>query len=179
MKKKSFFKALSLSVILSFFGSYSYSADLETVPQIDPLKYLGNWYRISANPLPFEGVCACARQQLSLNQNGKVDVYNSCNDQSPQGPLREIRGFATPDDASFSKLTVDFGLPRLGKYWIIAIGNNYEYAVVSDPTKYSLYIMSKTPELDPALYQEALAKAAQQTDTSKLVINEQLGCTYP
>ncbi len=154
---------------------------LQTVPYVDVAKYLGTWYQISRVVLPFEGDCACAQQTLGLDTaRGVVTVYNSCNDKTPQGRLREIRGFATNDDPqSNSKFTVDFGLPQTGKYWIVALGANYEYAVVSDPDRKSLYILSKTPELDPTLYQEALNKASMQLDISRLVSTQQKGCSYP
>lgn len=157
------------------------SAPLETVPYVDVKSYLGTWYQIARNPLPFEGDCACSQQTLGLDAAlGRVTVYNSCNDKIPAGALREIRGFAINDDpATNARFTVDFGLPQKGQYWIIGLGANYEYAVVSDPSRRSLYILSKTPTLDPVLYAEALGKAQAQLDTSKLLTTEHSGCTYP
>jgi apolipoprotein D and lipocalin family protein len=74
---------------------------------------------------------------------------------------------------------VDFNLPHTGQCWIIGVDSQYRYAVVSDPSKQSLYVLSKTPTLEPALYAEAVATAALQLDTSKLILTEQMGCTYP
>lgn len=172
---------LALSLVLGLYSATSHAA-IQTVPYVDVKQYLGTWYQISHNPLPFEGSCACSRQVLGLatNGTGRVTVYNSCNDKTPQGVLREISGFATNDDpATNAKFTVDFGLPKLGKYWIIGLGANYEYAVVSDPSETSLYILSKTPTLSPALYQEAFEKAAAQTSTDKLVVTDHTACVYP
>jgi apolipoprotein D and lipocalin family protein len=108
-----------------------------------------------------------------------VDVYNSCNEPST-GELREIRGFATNNDANTNaQFTVDFGLPHKGQYWIIGLDSDYRYAVVSDPSKLSLYILSKTPTLEPELYDEAVQIAAEQLDVSRLVMTPQMGCTYP
>lgn len=153
-------------------------AQLRTVPYVDVSQYLGTWYQIARNPLMFEGNCVCSRQVLSLGE-GRVDVYNSCNEPTT-GELREIRGFATNDDTTTNaRFTVDFGLPKLGQYWIIGLGENYQYAVVSDPTLASLYILSKTPTLSEELYQEAVAIAAEQMDTSRLVMTPQMGCLYP
>lgn len=172
---------------LSFFSASAAFAQanptqpLETVPYVDVKSYLGTWYQIARNPLPFEGDCACSQQTLGLDTvKNHVTVYNSCNDKTPAGVLRDIRGFATSDDpVSNARFTVDFGFPQKGQYWIIGLGANYEYAVVSDPSRRSLYILSKTPTLDPALYVEALGKAQAQLDTSKLLITEQNGCSYP
>ena len=183
-------KRISLSLrssliiaVTSFMFSGKADAAIQTVPYVDVTQYLGAWYQISHIPLSFEGDCACSRQVLDLanNGSGRVSVWNSCNTKTPTGALREIRGFATNDDPTTNaKFTVDFGIPgKLGTYWVIGLGQNYEYAIVSEPTESSLYILSKTPTLDPVLYQEALAKAAAQTDTSRLVVTEQNGCTYP
>jgi len=177
---------MKLSIIHSLFFvlfttfTIDVKAELITVSYVDVPRYLGSWYRIAANPLKFEGNCVCARQVLSLGEPGKINVYNSCNENSVTGPLREIKGYAVSDDPiSNAKLTVDFYLPQKGKYWIIGLDHDYRYAVVSDPSMASLYILSKTPTLDPALFQKALDEAALQIDISKLVIAEQTGCTYP
>jgi len=160
--------------------SFSARAELETVPFVDVGRYLGDWYQIARNPLAFEGDCYCARQRLSLREDGNVGVYNSCNDAGINGPLREISGFATNDDPkSNSKFTVDFDLPHKGQYWIIGLDKDYRYAVVSDPSLKSLYILSKTPALSQELYNEATGLASRQLDISKLRGTVQLGCSYP
>lgn len=153
---------------------------LETVPFVDPTQYLGTWYQIARNPHPFEAGCVCARQVLSLNSPTEISVYNSCNDMTATGPIREIRGTATIDDpATNARLTVDFGLPFKGQYWIVGLDAHYRYAVVSEPSLKTLYVLSKTPTLDPALYDEAVRTAALQLDTSKLQLTPQAGCNYP
>lgn len=153
-------------------------AQLRTVPYVEVERYLGTWYQIARNPLIFEGNCICSRQILSLGQ-GRVDVYNSCNEPTT-GELREIRGFATNNDPrSNAQFTVDFGLPQKGQYWIIGLDVDYRYAVVSDPSLLSLYILSKTPTLASELYEEAVALAAEQVDVSKLRMTPQTGCAYP
>jgi len=168
---------LSIMVLLT---STQARAELQTVPYIDVARYLGTWYEISRNILPFAGDCQCARQVLGVKSNGNVSVFNSCNFGSVRGPLRQISGEAVNDDpTSNSKFTVDFNLPTKGKYWVIGLAADYRYAVVSDPSMRSLYILSKTPKLDLASYEEARALAARQVDTSKLQITEQDGCTYP
>lgn len=176
---------VSLFFITFFSSSFSKVAantnnDLMTVNYVDVGRYLGAWYRIASYPLAFEGVCTCARQVLSAGTDGKIDVYNSCNRGGVNGPLAEIRGFAISDDpVSNARLTVDFNLPKKGQYWIIGLDSDYRYAVVSDPSRSSLYILSKTPALSDELYQAALSEASKQMDISKLEIAQQAGCTYP
>lgn len=169
-----YFAVLFLSTI-----TLAQDNDLRTVPYVDVSKYLGAWYRIASNPLFFEGKCTCSRQVLGLRSDNNVSVYNSCNE-FPGGPLREIRGFATNQDPTTNaRFTVDFGFPQKGQYWIIGLDSDYRWAVVSDPSKVSLYILSKTPELSAEEFKKALAEAEKQLDTSKLVLEEHKGCTYP
>ena len=168
-----------LAALFMLFGVVQTAqAQLRTVPYVEVERYLGTWYQIARNPLIFEGNCICSRQVLSLGQ-GRVDVYNSCNEPAT-GELREIRGFATNNDpSSNAQFTVDFGLPHKGQYWIIGLDVDYRFAVVSDPSLLSLYILSKTPTLSPELYEEAVALAAEQLDVSKLRMTPQVGCAYP
>ncbi len=168
--------------LLSFVFAANARADLQTVSHVDVSRYIGTWYQIAHNQLPFEPKdCACAQQTLGVNAQGAVTVYNSCNAGGTHGSLYEIRGTARNEDpASNSKFEVDFvGVPQAGQYWIIALDADYRYAVVSDPSLLSLYILSKTPELDPALYNEAVKAAAAQVPVDKLVITPQQGCQYP
>jgi lipocalin len=155
-------------------------ADMTTVPYVDLGRYAGTWYQIARKILPFEQNCVCAQQILNGRADGTVGVYNSCNHKTVDGPLREISGFAVNQDpVTNAKFLVDFGFPKKGQYWVIGLDADYRYAVVSEPSRSSLYILSKTPELPADLYQQALEKARAQVDTSDLVLTEQRGCQYP
>lgn len=168
-----------LSLLLTIFTT-SQAYALDPVDFVDVNKYTGTWYQIARNPLFFEAGCVCSQQKLSLNSDGTVAVYNSCNDGSPTGALREISGVAiSQDPVSNARFTVDFGLPHKGEYWVIGLVADYQYAVVSDPSKKSLYILSKSPVLDPALYKEAVDLASKQVDVTQLQMTLQTGCTYP
>jgi apolipoprotein D and lipocalin family protein len=172
-------KLSSVFAILFCLASAEAFGQIKTVDYVDPTLYVGTWYQIARNPHPFEKGCVCSRQVLALNGAG-VDVYNSCNDQTVTGPLMEIRGTAVIDDSvTNAKLIVDFGLPKKGEYWIIGLDPQYRYAVVSDSTGQSLYVLSKTPTLDPGLYAQAVSDASNKLDTSRLSLTEQNGCTYP
>ena len=152
-------------------------SEVKTVEFVELSRYAGTWYQIARNPIIFEWGCECSRQVLTPKDNGLIDVYNTCNFRSPQGYMREIRGTARVVDASSNaKLEVDFGLPWKGDYWVIALDPDYRWAVVTDARKWSLYVLSKTPSLEPELYQEALRQASQQVDTSRLYMTTQEGC---
>lgn len=173
------FRQLVLALLVSA-SALAARAELKTVSYVDANKYLTTWYQIARNPLFFEANCTCSRQVLGALPDGKISVYNSCHDTKVEGPVREIRGTAVNENpATNARFQVDFGLPQKGEYWIIGLDSQYRYAVVSDPSMKSLYILSTTPTLDAGLYAQAVAEAAAQVDTSKLQMTIQTGCTYP
>jgi apolipoprotein D and lipocalin family protein len=54
------------------------------------------------------------------------------------------------DQKTGAKLKVTFFWPFFGDYWIIELGPNYEYAVVGEPSRKYLWILSRTPQMDEA-----------------------------
>ena len=168
-------------LILLIVGIFSYnSMALETVEYVDLNQYAGAWYELASNPQFFTPRdCMCTRQLLTPREDGLVGVYNSCRKGSPTGEINDIEGTARPLDDTNSKLEVDFGLPFKGSYWVIALADDYSWAVVTDKRENSLYILSKTPTVEDGLYEDIVALASTKTDTSKLRVTSQQGCTYP
>lgn len=60
--------------------------------------YLGKWYQIAGTLAPFTAGCSCITAEYSLNQNGTVNVQNSC---QAQGQTVPIQGTASPADAAY------------------------------------------------------------------------------
>ena len=165
---------LTTNVASAWFG-------ISTVSSVDPAKFVGTWYRISSNPIIFEPACACARQVLSGKSDGTVGVYNTCNKDEVKGEPVSIKGYATPDDSTFTKLSVHFeGVSMTGSYWIVGLDEQYRWTVVTDSFGYSLYVMSRTPTLSAADYAAATAQASSNgVSVSKLEMQVQDGCSYP
>ena len=56
-----------------------------------------------------------------------------------------------------------------GDYWVIDLDAQYQVAAVSDPKRDYLWVLSRTPQMDPKLYDELLARLQQQQfDVRKL-----------
>jgi apolipoprotein D and lipocalin family protein len=129
---------------MGFFGS-----DLKTVSNIEIERYMGTWYEIAKYPNGFEQGCFGVTAEYTLRDDGSVRVVNYCRTSDGTRVARKIEGFATvADPSSNAKLTVYFFYPFGAPYWIIDIGANYEYAVVGDPTRSFLWILSRTPTMD-------------------------------
>lgn len=160
--------------------SFSAFGDIATVASVDMSKYVGRWYVIQENPSDMRAGCFCSQHTLTAQEDKTFAVYNSCNLTKVDGPLFEIHGVASVDDAnSNAKLTIDFGSSMTGKYWVIALDKDYTWAVVSEPTGKGLFILSKTPTLADDKLAAAVAEAGKQLDVTALKPVVQDGCVYP
>jgi len=123
---------------------------LETVSAVDINRYSGKWYEIAKYPVVFENGCVDVTAEYTVLEDGAVRVVNTCG--STDGSSRDIVGSATVTDPSTNaKLRVSFFGPLFGApYWIIELDDDYQYAVVGDPTREFLWILSRTPSLDDA-----------------------------
>lgn len=154
----------------------SAQAPLESVPHVDLNRYLGRWYEIAKYPNRFENKCdRNITATYSLRPDGKVSVVNACT--TREGKLTQANGWAkVADPKTGSRLKVTFFWPFFGDYWIIELGANYEYAVVGEPGRKYLWILSRTPRLDDKLYAEIVGRlAAKGYDASRLERVKQTG----
>jgi apolipoprotein D and lipocalin family protein len=143
---------------------------LETVQKVDLNKYAGKWYEIASYPQRFQKGCHCTTAEYALSEKGYVIVENACKRGSVNGKLSSIRGKAFVEKGSGNaKLRVQFFWPFTGKYWIIALADDYSYAVVSHPNKKYLWILARTPKMDEEVYQQIVARLKEKGfDLTKL-----------
>lgn len=134
-------------------------APLETVPRVDLNRYEGRWYEIARLPQRFEKGCNCVYAEYTQHPDGYVQVYNYC--RKADGSEDAAEGKAFPVDGSNnSKLKVQFFWPFKGDYWILELSPDYEYVMVGAPDRESLWILSRTPQLD----QDVLERLVQLAD---------------
>jgi apolipoprotein D and lipocalin family protein len=143
---------------------------LEVVPQVDIPRYLGTWYEIATIPQRFQKGCVGVTAHYSLRSDGDIDVVNVCRQGTLDGKERSVRGKAwVVDRTTSAKLKVRFFWPFAGDYWIIELDPDYRWAVVGHPGRNYYWILSRTPQMDPALYDELIRRAAAKGyDTSKI-----------
>lgn len=148
---------------------------LRTVDRVDLSRYVGRWYEIATIPMSFQKGCVGVTATYTLRADGDVDVVNTCRKETLDGPERSAEGKAWSVDPSNAKLEVRFFWPFHGSYWIIDLDPDYRWAVVGHPDRKYLWILSRTPQMDPATYDAILGRLrAQDYDTSLLVKTAQL-----
>lgn len=160
---------------------------LQTVSAVDIKRYMGRWYQIAFYPNQFQKQCVGnVTADYKLLPYGQVDVTNACltadgsTDQaSGRARLQQPRflGIALDEPYSTARLEVRFApsllswLPLVwAPYWVIQLADDYRYAVVSEPTRRYLWVLSRTPRLDPQDYASIKRQLREQGfDVEKLV----------
>lgn len=126
---------------------------LQTVSKVDLPRYTGIWFEIASYPQRFQKGCTGTTATYTLCDDGEIAVVNRCLKGSLDGEEDSAEGRARVVDATTNaKLKVSFFWPFWGAYWIIDLGENYEYAVVGHPSRDYLWILSRTPTMDEQLY---------------------------
>lgn len=151
-------------------------APLATIAALDVPRYMGTWFEIAKFPNRFQRQCAgSTRADYRLNDDGTVQVTNRCRDD--RGALTEAVGQARQVGPRTSpRLQVRFApawlsfLPAVwGDYWVIDLDERYQLAAVSEPRREFLWILARTPRVDPAAYEGLRARlAAQGFDLGRL-----------
>ena len=175
---RDFLILLALSLIFfSCAGTVKNDSPLPVVNAVDLNRYLGKWYEIASYPAWFQKGCTGSTAEYSLLPDGKIRVINRCRKGSLYGSLKESQGKAEiVDTVTNAKLKVWFFWPFKGNYWIIDLDPDYQWAVVGEPSRKYLWILSRTPTMDETVYQEILERLPQKGyDPSRLSRTVQIG----
>jgi apolipoprotein D and lipocalin family protein len=141
-------------------------AALKPVNGIDLQRYKGTWYEIAKYPNRFQKQClANTTANYVLKENGRVEVLNEC--VKKDGTTVSAQGEAKiGDKRNNAKLKVRFApgftsfLPFVwANYWVIDLAPDYSYAVIGEPGRNYFWILSRTPTMDDATYQNILRRA--------------------
>ena len=147
---------------------------VQTVAAVDLNRYLGTWYEIARLPNSFQDGrgrnCTETTASYALRPDGQVAVTNRCIDAGDGN--REAVATATAyavEGSNNARLRVTFFWPFYGDYWVIGLDPEYRWAVVGTPGRNFLWVLSRTPQMAPGDYAEAVGIAAAQAfDVARL-----------
>lgn len=163
---------LGLTLLFPISGFSWDRKDPDVVTTFDAQSYMGRWFEIAHKPNFFQRNCERSTAEYSLNDDGSINVYNTCyKDEKLYSSIKGTAKAQNPNEAT--KLKVDFGFLIKGDYWIIALDENYQWAVVSGPGLKSLFILSRTAPMDPTLLEKILSDLkAKGFKTDKFVFDK-------
>eukprot|EP00850_Spirogloea_muscicola_P002693 SM000010S04331 [mRNA] locus=s10:997702:998409:+ [translate_table: standard] len=154
-------------------------AELRTVRGLDLQRYAGRWYEVACLPSRFQPSGSVnTRATYTPQPDGTVRVLNET--WTRGGASRAaIEGKAWRADAASdeAKLVVQFRVPPFlplfpvnGDYWVMDLdADGYSWALVGQPSRKYLWLLSRTPQLDEATIGRLLSLAEEQGyDVSKV-----------
>ena len=151
---------------------------LLVAPAVDLTRYMGLWYEIARLPNRFEKKCASdVTAHYSMLGANRLKVRNQCRKNDGRMSAAEGEARLASKKGPNSRLKVRFApgflsfLPIVwGDYQIIELAPDYSYALVGEPGRKYLWILSRMPQMDEQTYQRLKdAAAAQGFEISKLV----------
>lgn len=142
-------------------------------------KYVGKWYEIARTPNWFERNCAsdvCAEYELL--SDAQIKVTNSC--KKRDGKIQIAQGTAKVSDDPEVSLRVTFapGFARIlpfvwGDYSVISVDENYRHALVGEPSRRYLWILSRDKKMEQGSLDALIKEGKDQGfDVSRLIVND-------
>ncbi|QQQ00863.1 lipocalin family protein [Lysobacter enzymogenes] len=138
-------------------------------------RYLGTWHEAAHLPMFFQRNCKDqTTAQYSRLADGSIEVRNRCRTRS--GEIQEAVGRARAT-ARPAALEVRFAPAWLSwvpgiwaDYWVVDLDQDYRWAVVGSPSRKYLWVLSREPGMQRALYREIVQRAKDRGyDVDRLV----------
>ncbi len=151
---------LVLGLFLGVSGCTEAPEGVEPITGFEPDRYLGQWYEIARLDHSFERGLSNVTATYEAHENGKIGVTNrgfkqeTCAWDEATGSARFLGA------RDVGSLAVTFFWPFEGGYHIVELDrDDYQYALVSGPSREYLWILARTPTL-PAETQAMLVHRA-------------------
>lgn len=143
--------------------------DNSTVTSLNLNDYLGSWYEIVRKPHVFEKGMTHVKTTYSLLNDGRIEVRNEgIKKGKPKVSIGKARTTSNP-----GQLKVTFFLFP-AEYNILEVAPDYSYAVIGGSSPKYLWVLSRTPQMDPALLEGILSRLeARGYDLQDLIYVEQ------
>ncbi|MCG5500582.1 lipocalin family protein [Ectothiorhodospira lacustris] len=155
---------LFLALLFLLTGCTGIPKGVEPVQGLEAERYLGTWYSIARLDHSFERRLTDVTAHYELREDGAISVLNR--GYHPDREVwREARGVARfIESPTVGRLKVSFFGPFHGAYNIVALDkDDYQYAMVTGPTRSYLWILARSPELDPDVVRR-LVELARELD---------------
>jgi apolipoprotein D and lipocalin family protein len=141
----------------------------QTVDDVNLDRFTGRWYEIARLPNSFQDQCVSdVTAEYRQRKDGGLEVINRC--RAEDGSMDRARGVArVVNQETNAKLEVRFAPAWLSwisatwvDFWILYLAPDYSVSAVGTPTRKSLWILSRTPEISEEKYREMVRDLSAQ-----------------
>lgn len=134
-------------------------AERPTVPALDLERFMGVWYEIARFDHRFERNLERVEARYELQPDGRITVWNSGVD-ARTGKPRSVRGKARAGRQP-GQLRVSFFWFFYSDYDVLALGEEYDWALVGSRSDKYLWILARTPTLPAATTERIMQRARE------------------
>lgn len=168
-------KLLLINSVLMLCGCLGMPQSVKPVNDFELDRYLGKWYEIARLDHSFERGLSQVTAEYSMRSDGGVLVRNRGFSAS-ENEWKDAEGkafFVNSDSEGYLK--VSFFGPFYGAYVVFELDReNYQYAFVSGPSTKYLWLLSRTPLVEPELIEKFVEMSkARGFDTESLIYVQQ------
>ncbi len=153
------------------------SEPVTSVTELDLSRYAGQWFEIAHLPVSFQRRCAGdITATYSLRGDGSIGVRNACRDhdgdqQVAEGTARTVEGHPGRLQVRFVADWLSWVPMVWADYWVLALDPGYQWALVGEPDRDYLWILSREPAMDRVLFEQIKSRAvAMGYDLSPLIM---------
>lgn len=155
----------TLLLSLVFAAAAQAATPVSSVPALDISRYAGPWHEIAHLPVSFQKNCVGEiSAHYTLREDGMIGVRNGC--ATGDGGRSEVEGVARAVPGEPGRLQVRFAPDWLAwvpwvwaDYWVLALDPDYQWAVVGEPRRRYLWILSRSPRMPRAQFEALKDKA--------------------
>jgi apolipoprotein D and lipocalin family protein len=155
--------AAAVLTALPLAGAYGQtSTPVAAIASLDVPAYMGTWYQVAWFPNRFQKQCVSdTTATYQQRPDGHIVVINRC--KTADGRFDDAQGLARPAGSRLdgptlkpAQLEVSFlpsalrWLPIWGNYWVLKLADDGRYAVIGEPSRQYLWVLSRTPQLAAA-----------------------------
>ncbi|HTO37346.1 MAG TPA: lipocalin family protein [Brumimicrobium sp.] len=171
MKTKTFVLTITFTAImLGLFSCSTIPEGITAVTPFDKSKYLGKWYEIARIDFKYEKDLNNTTAEYSLNPDGTIKVLNKGYNTVKKEWSEAVGKAKFVGDDNIAMLKVSFFGPFYGGYNVIALDDDYQFALVAGANFKYLWILSRETTI-PEGIKDLFLKIAEESgfDTSQLL----------
>ena len=151
------------------------------IVSLDAPRYMGKWYEISKFRNWFQKKCmGYTSAEYSIKPDGNLQIINRCQLENGEtseaiGAARLVGGSDSPKlEVRFAPAWLSFIPGVWGDYWVIDLDADYQLVAVSEPKREYLWVLSRTPQVEPKAYEALLQRLVKKgLDIKKLEATKQ------
>ena len=147
-------------------GSAAGKAPPATVAKVDLDRFMGTWFEVARLPsLEADGFgqsCVDVTATYGKRPDGRISVQTVSYNAKAKMRRSEVNGTARAVDPGGSKLVLTFYRLIRGDLWVVGLDPAYRWALMGTPTRRRLWLISRTPRLEPEEYDRAMGIARAQ-----------------